>query len=120
MTNNATPLDHSRKQKQQRKPKPATGSSKAAIAKHSDELTTGFKEIPKGYVVRNGHAITAKTIRDVGPRDMEIVQHAIAAFGHLLKPYAVQTLAGFASLIELSTPHPKARAVADTLHRLSA
>ena len=121
MKNNATPLDHSRKQKQQQKPKPkpAPGARKAAISKQS-QSTAEFKEIPKGYVVRSGHSITAKAVRNVGPKDMQVLEHAIAAFGHLLKPFAVQTLAGFASMIELAYAHPKARSVADTLHRLSA
>ena len=80
-----------------------------------------WAEIPKGYVVRHGHAITAKPVRDIGPRDREIVQLAIQSFGYLLPlPRAIQTLAGFAALIELSCSHPKARHVADTLHRLSA
>ncbi|HHA2632582.1 hypothetical protein [Stenotrophomonas maltophilia] len=118
MKNNATPLDHSRKQKQQQKPKPAPGARKAAISKQS-QSTAEFKEIPKGYVVRSGDSITAKAVRNVGPKDMEILEHAITAFGHLLKPFAVQTLAGFASLIELDSG-TGARKVADTLHRLSA
>lgn len=117
MMHNTINLDLSRPQKQQQKPAPKP--SKAAIRK-SGGKTSNWAEIPKGYVVRSGHTITAKTIRPVGPRDTEIVQLAVETFGYLLDMRAVVTLAGFASLIELRCKHPKARAVADTLHRLSA
>lgn len=118
MTHNTTHLVLSRQLKQQQKPAP--GSSKAAIGKANGD-TAGWPEIPKGYVVRQGNSITAKTIRAVGPRDMAIVELAVRTFGYLLPvPRAVHTLAGFASLIEMHCSHPNARAVADTLHRLSA
>ena len=118
MNHHTTNLDLSRQQKQQQKPAPETRRAGGFGAKAGGEQ---WAEIPKGYVVRHGHAITAKPVRDIGPRDREIVQLAIQSFGYLLPlPRAIQTLAGFAALIELSCSHPKARHVADTLHRLSA
>ena len=118
MNHNTNNLVLSRQQKQQQKP--ALESSKAD-GSGANGQGVQWAEIPKGYVVRQGHAITAKPVRDIGPKDREIVQLAIQSFGYLLAPpRAIQTLAGFAALIELACANPKARVVADTLHRLSA
>ena len=118
MNHHTNNLDLSRQQKQQQKPAQETRKADGFGAKAE---AVEWAEIPKGYVVRQGHAITAKPVRDIGPKDREIVQLAIQSFGYLLPlPRAIQTLAGFAALIELACANPKARQVADTLHRLSA
>ncbi|WP_049396818.1 hypothetical protein [Stenotrophomonas maltophilia] len=80
----------------------------------------GAMEIPAGHIVRVGNKLHAKPVRNIGPRDEEMLQLAVKDFGFLLQPNAVLSLAGFASCIELYTRDLKARRVADTLHRLSA
>ncbi|WP_232528658.1 hypothetical protein [Stenotrophomonas acidaminiphila] len=73
-----------------------------------------------GHIMRTYRGITVRPVRNVGPRDSEVVELAVKSFGYLLPTNAIETLAGFASRIELACSNPKARAVADTLHRLSA
>ena len=117
MTHHTTTFDLSRPHQQQQKPAP--GSSKASTGKARWEQQEGL-EIPRGYVVRNRHTVTAKPVRNIGPRDSEIVELAVRSFGYLLPLLTVDTLAGFASRIELACRDPKATVVANTLHRLSA
>ena len=117
MTHHTTILEFPRQQQQQQKP--AQEPCKAAGGGANRWGSRGF-EIPKGYVVRNGYAVSAKPVRSIGPRDSEIVNLAVRSFGYLLPMRAVETLAGFATRIELACADAKARAVADTLHRLSA
>ncbi|MBP2480165.1 hypothetical protein J3A72_000457 [Stenotrophomonas sp. PvP093] len=78
--------------------------------------------VPPGYIVRTGSKLVLSPIRGVGPRTAEILQVAVNDFGFLIPMAAciTDTLSGFASRIELYTSDRKARAVADTLHRLSA
>lgn len=73
-----------------------------------------------GHVLRTFRGIEVKPVRMIGPRDSEILTLAVQSFGYLLPNNAVDTLAGFACRIEMACACPKARAVADTLHRLSA
>ncbi|CAD7740995.1 hypothetical protein LMG31884_47150 (plasmid) [Xanthomonas hydrangeae] len=115
-------------QHQEQQQKPAQNSSKAPARSKIQRRTpvrndrfSGGMEIPAGHVVRLGQKLIAKPIRQIGERDTAVVQLAVRSFGFLLQPpYAVLTLAGFAACIELHCSSHKARAIADTLHRLSA
>ena len=118
MAHHAISLSSSRRQQQQQKP---AGSCKAATKAKAPKTGMDGWEIPAGYIVRNGHKVIAKPIRAIGKRDEEILLLAVRQYGFLLPiPRTVLTLAGFAARIELHYATPQARAIADTLHRLSA
>lgn len=105
-------LASSTKQTQQQKP--AREPSKASQSKN---------EVPKGHIVRTGHRIALRPIREVGPRDSDTLQMAVRDFGFLIPMggLVVETLAGFAARIEnYCGLNKRARHVADALHRLSA
>ncbi|KOB15806.1 hypothetical protein [Xanthomonas arboricola] len=79
-------------------------------------------ETPRGYVVRTGQMVALRPIRNVGPNDTATLEMAVRDFGFLIPMGArfAETLAGFASRIELHCRNNRVRPLADTLHRLSA
>lgn len=99
------------------KQEPATEPSKACPGQARARM-----EPPAGYVVRTGQLVALRPIRNVGPNDSATLEMAVRDFGFLIPMGArvAETLAGFASLIELHCRNNRVRPIADTLHRLSA